>query len=398
MRHPRRNEVYRDVGAERHEPTDADFIDIHQEPFEPDAALLLCSDGLTDTVSSATIGQVVSTHAGHPTDLVRALIDAANEAGGKDNVTVVYVEGQQFANDVAAPIQSAAPAIAAPELPLHSPSPDEPAKKGSRRWVTALVTVLLLAVAIAAAWKLEVRLPERFWQSLPSLWSSSGTIVVQPSESIAAAINGAGAGTLVIVEPGEYRERLRLRSGVRVRSRVPGAASLRLPGGASEADAAIVAADVSEAEVFGLRVVGDSATPLGVGLFIRNASVLIADVEITGAHVTAIEVAGGAGATILGAQVHDNPGAGLTVRATAAPRIAHSQFVRNGMSARAAGAVVIDAAARPRLLRNVFQGISVDSLTGLTPAERAAVRAANWFIPADDGPPRRPEQPPARGR
>jgi hypothetical protein len=222
--------------------------------------------------------------------------------------------------------------------------------------------------------------------------------VVGPSESIAVAIDRAGAGTVVIVEPGEYRERLHLRSGVRVRSRVPGAASLRLPGGASEADAAIVAADVTEAEVFGLRIVGDSATPLGVGLFIRNASVLIADIEISGAHVTAIEVAGGAGATILGAHVHDNPGAGLTVRATAAPRVAHSQFMRNGMSARAAGAIVIDAAARPRLFRNVFHGISADSLTGLTPAERAAVRAANWFIPSDDGPARRTEQPPARGR
>src|SRR5207245_6011901 len=28
MRHPRRNEVYRDVGSEAHEPLDADFIDL----------------------------------------------------------------------------------------------------------------------------------------------------------------------------------------------------------------------------------------------------------------------------------------------------------------------------------------------------------------------------------
>ena len=48
MQHPRRNEVYRDVGSEPHEPGDPDFIDIHEVPFEPDAALLLCSDGLTD--------------------------------------------------------------------------------------------------------------------------------------------------------------------------------------------------------------------------------------------------------------------------------------------------------------------------------------------------------------
>jgi serine/threonine protein phosphatase PrpC len=88
MRHPRRNEVYRDVGAEPHETTDPEFIDILKVPFEPDAALLLCSDGLTDTVSSTAIGRVVEEYAGHPYEVVRALIDAANDGGGKDNVTV----------------------------------------------------------------------------------------------------------------------------------------------------------------------------------------------------------------------------------------------------------------------------------------------------------------------
>src|SRR6185295_1514486 len=97
MRHPRRNEVYRDVGSEPHDQTDPDFIDLLEIPFEPDAALLLCSDGLTDLVESATINQIVTELAGRPHDVVDALIDAANGAGGKDNVTVVYVEGELFA-------------------------------------------------------------------------------------------------------------------------------------------------------------------------------------------------------------------------------------------------------------------------------------------------------------
>src|SRR6476660_653561 len=54
MQHPRRNEVYRDVGSEEHEPDDPQFIDLFREPLEQDAALLLCSDGLTDQVKSAT--------------------------------------------------------------------------------------------------------------------------------------------------------------------------------------------------------------------------------------------------------------------------------------------------------------------------------------------------------
>jgi hypothetical protein len=268
----------------------------------------------------------------------------------------------------------------------------------SKRWVIALLTMLLLVVAGWGAWRLGVRVPFRV-PSLPSLsfWSSPRSITVQPSGSIAAAMDRAGAGTEVIVEPGEYRERLRLKSGVRVRSRVPGGASLRLPGGASESDAAILAADVEGAEVAGFKIVGDSATPLGVGLFARNAGVLISDIEISGAKGTAIEIAAGRTPTILGAHVHDNVGAGLTIRAGATPRIIQSQFVRNGMSERAAGAIVIDAGARPHLRGNVFHGIVPESLSGLTQADRADIKSTNWFIPSDD-PAGRQNRRPGRGR
>lgn len=388
MRHPRRNEVYRDVGAEPHEPTDAEFIDIQHVPFEPDAALLICSDGLSDTVPSATIGRVVRDYAGQPDEVVRALIEAANDAGGKDNVTVVYVEGNRFGH---AQVNRAAPV---PER-VSTPAPDstaevEPAPP-PRRWVMVLLTLLLLTVAVWGTWRLGVRLPFGVPASVRGLWPSSlslssppRTIIVQPTGSIAAAMERAGPGTDVIVEPGEYRERLRLKSGVRVRSRVSGAAWLRLPGGASETDAAILGADVEGAEVSGFRIVGDSATPLGVGVFVRNAGVLLSDIEISGAKLTAIEIAAGRTPTILGADVHDNPGAGLTVRAGGTPRITHSRFARNGMSDRAAGAIVIDNGAKPDLRGNVFHGILPESLAGLTQAERAQIKMTNWFVPADD--------------
>src|SRR4029077_17552017 len=86
-----------DVGSEPHEQMDPDFIDILQVPFETDAALLLCSDGLTDLVDAANITNVATKLAGRPVDVVNALIEAANDAGGKDNVTVIYVEGELFA-------------------------------------------------------------------------------------------------------------------------------------------------------------------------------------------------------------------------------------------------------------------------------------------------------------
>ena len=390
MRHPRRNEVYRDVGAEPHETTDPEFIDILKVPFEPDSALLLCSDGLTDVVSSTAIGRVVEEYAGHPYEVVRALIDAANDGGGKDNVTVVYVENQRFANTITPQTRPAAPV----QPTRTSPEPtvvSEPAPHPSKRWVVALITAVLLIVAGAAAWRLGVRLP---WK-LPELDLMRTTIVVSPTDSISSAIVRARVGAEVIVEPGEYRERLRLKSGVRVRSRVPRTVSIRLPGGASETDAAVVAADVGGAELSGITIVGDAATPLGIGLLVRNADVVISDIEITGAHLTAIEIGPGAGASIIAAAIHDNPGAGLTVRSGAQSRVAHSEFVRNGKSDRAPGAIVIDAGARPQLTGNVFHGVLAESLTGLAANDRAAVRAANWFLAAEE-PAVRHAQPPGR--
>ncbi|WP_165367358.1 PP2C family protein-serine/threonine phosphatase [Phytoactinopolyspora endophytica] len=49
--------------------------------------LLLCSDGLTDLVPDETVATILSE--GSPTDAARRLVDAALEAGGKDNVTCV---------------------------------------------------------------------------------------------------------------------------------------------------------------------------------------------------------------------------------------------------------------------------------------------------------------------
>src|SRR5208337_161789 len=96
MRHPRRNEVYRDVGSEEHAPDDEDFIEILRVPFEPDSALLLCSDGLSDVLTSAEILRIVEENAGDRWAAVRRLIAAANE-WGKDNISAVLVEGDEFA-------------------------------------------------------------------------------------------------------------------------------------------------------------------------------------------------------------------------------------------------------------------------------------------------------------
>ncbi|HEX5994907.1 MAG TPA: protein phosphatase 2C domain-containing protein [Jiangellales bacterium] len=64
---------------------------LQQLGLEPGDRLLLCSDGLTDMVAEANIGAILT--AGRDIDVTsRSLIDAANAAGGKDNISVVVVD------------------------------------------------------------------------------------------------------------------------------------------------------------------------------------------------------------------------------------------------------------------------------------------------------------------
>ncbi|HMJ81750.1 MAG TPA: protein phosphatase 2C domain-containing protein [Vicinamibacterales bacterium] len=361
MHHPRRNEVYRDVGSDAHEPGDRGFVDLHEIPFEPDAALLLCSDGLTDLIDSSAIQQIVERSAGRPQQVVKGLIDAANAAGGKDNVSAVYVEGERFAAN-AGPREQAAPR-----------------RRTTARQVVRLALIALLAAVIAAAmyrlrpyWPL-VRGPEI---GLPL--TSAGAITVGEGESIGAALQRAGAGSTVVVEPGEYRETLALKDHVRLVSRVPRGATIRLPGTGSEADPAVIADSVTGAELRGFRIVGDAATPLGTGVLVRNADLAIFDVEVTGAVSVAIAINDTAGASLLASDIHDNPGAALAIRG-ASPRIAHNVFTRNGLSERVQGSVIVDEQASPQFSGNVFHGIGHDTFGRLADGVRSALARDNWF-------------------
>jgi serine/threonine protein phosphatase PrpC len=96
MLHPRRNEVFRDVGTRPHEAGDDGFIEIRRCHFKPEAAFLLCSDGLSDVLPSVAIRDIVERYQGDPTQVARELVEAANEAGGKDNITALFVAGSEF--------------------------------------------------------------------------------------------------------------------------------------------------------------------------------------------------------------------------------------------------------------------------------------------------------------
>jgi serine/threonine protein phosphatase PrpC len=96
MHHPRRHEVYREVGSAPRTLGASDFIEIRHCRLRSDAAMLLCSDGLTDLVTSEEIREIADTYAGDADAIARDLVAAANEAGGRDNITALFVAGPEF--------------------------------------------------------------------------------------------------------------------------------------------------------------------------------------------------------------------------------------------------------------------------------------------------------------
>ena len=88
--HPHRSVITRAIGVASDVETDTCHLTLHDGD-----RLLLCSDGLTGVVDDVSIARTVRDLA--PAAAVEALIDAANAAGGPDNITVVIiaVEGGQ---------------------------------------------------------------------------------------------------------------------------------------------------------------------------------------------------------------------------------------------------------------------------------------------------------------
>ena len=84
--HPRRNIVTRALGIEPHVRVDTWVL-----PFVQGDRYVLCSDGLVDEVDDLEIAQLLITNPG-PQAAADALVAAANEHGGRDNVTVVVVD------------------------------------------------------------------------------------------------------------------------------------------------------------------------------------------------------------------------------------------------------------------------------------------------------------------
>jgi serine/threonine protein phosphatase PrpC len=381
MRHPRRNEVYRDVGTEEHTPDDPEFIELIRIPFEDDSALLLCSDGLSDQVTSTEILRVVTRHAGNPDAAIEELVDAANHAGGKDNVSVVIAEGPMFAEKA---VNAAV------------------AERSERNLVTGRAAMLIYgfvagALLLAA---LEMRFgflnpPRAAIPASPARVLVVGTTDGAQYSAIADALSQAQPGDTIELLSGEYREQVRLREGINLSSRVPHAAILRAPAAATGTVTAITAENIKNVRVTGLRILADEKLPLAIGMLLTNSDIEVEDCEIGGAGI-GIEIRG-TGTPILRANsVHDSTGSGILISGDSTPWLSHNDLVRNGRNAREPHpGILVSGAARPVLVGNVFAENGAQGVVIPQAMDSAPILKFNFFPSGE--PVGRAQPEPARG-
>jgi serine/threonine protein phosphatase PrpC len=340
MQHPRRNEVFRDVGSEEHAPDDADFIEIERLAFDPSSALVLCSDGLSDLVGSEAIRSLVEQRAGDPDAAARALVGAANAAGGKDNVTVVVVEGEDF------------------QPPAAHPAP-------SRAWGWSIVALAALAAGFYGGRATAPKPPTAPRIHTPQvLVAGNGA----PYHSIGEAMAAASTGDTVVVLGGEYRERIQLQSGVTLRAQVPREAVLRA---APMNDGPVISADhVQNARVSGLRIAAAPDMPIATGILLVDSNVVLEDDEVEGAKV-GIEIRGTGNPALVGNAVHDCSAEGLLIGGASTLWISHNTFQRDKGGVRARDG------AQPALVGNVFEKAALQLLPG---ADMKTLRERNFFL------------------
>lgn len=83
--HPRRNEITKALGIEfYYEP------DVFELEYKEGDVLILCSDGLDKMIDDEMILEII-TQESDPANICQRLVDAANTAGGLDNISVIAV-------------------------------------------------------------------------------------------------------------------------------------------------------------------------------------------------------------------------------------------------------------------------------------------------------------------
>jgi protein phosphatase len=154
--HPQRSVITRVLGTDP--DVDVDTLTVVAEPGD---LFLLCSDGLTAMLRDEDILHVLESADGDPDEAARALVDAANRAGGDDNITVVafeIVDGDAGSDgsgvdETAENVPAAREETRSPVAPVAEPPVTRHgAGKGGRLLAIAAVLVGLAAAIVLLWW------------------------------------------------------------------------------------------------------------------------------------------------------------------------------------------------------------------------------------------------------
>jgi len=126
VEHPQRSVITRALGPEA-----SVEVDVRTDHARAGDVYLLCSDGLTTMVDEPRLTALLLGH-DHLHDAGEALIRAANEAGGRDNITVVLLRLEEVRAGDGAPARAARRAV-------PTPAPAEQATLTAARPVAAPV-------------------------------------------------------------------------------------------------------------------------------------------------------------------------------------------------------------------------------------------------------------------
>jgi protein phosphatase len=165
--HPQRSIITRALGPEPEVE-----VDLQTVPAQAGDVFLICSDGLTTMLDDEKIAHILA-RATSLQSAVRALVDEANRAGGRDNITVVLfrLESADGADEAAAATREGATLIggdaeaaglSATEVRKRAAAEaarkrrDElearPRRRGLRTALKVLVPLLLIAAILFGAW------------------------------------------------------------------------------------------------------------------------------------------------------------------------------------------------------------------------------------------------------
>ncbi len=243
--HPNRSTLTRHVLMPPPARPDVSALDLH-----PGDRILLCSDGLHGVVDDATLAAILTSHP-DPADACRTLIEAANQAGGPDNITAVVVDAGPVPptpTPAPTPFYDAAPPPPTPESPQQwaagtnpaatQPPPPQPERpRDRRRAKVGLITAIVVIVVVLGAagitgyllWPRPHQSPTQTGQPTPAAAPPAQTVLpfagLNPPDSLAVDT----AGTVYVADTGNNRV-LKLAPGANAPTVLP-FTGLNHPGG-----------------------------------------------------------------------------------------------------------------------------------------------------------------------